>query len=190
MTGVQTCALPIFNGGYFLANYRPTGWAKDKSGELGRPNHKSTRGGVVAIKGKDVFIGKLADLPFKADFAVQNSPLLIEPDGSLGIAKDDGRRAARTIACLVKGDPAPLRLIVLAPRSTGGPTLKETAQLLHTPRDRGGLFCSVALNLDGGPSTGIWLAEAMGEKSMPPPVPIGYGVVLRKMGSGTPQKGQ
>ncbi len=182
-TLVPKDALAALNGGYFLRDFRPAGWVKDGARELGKPNTHSTRGGILAVLGQQVFIGKLADLPFQPAFAIQNSPLLVEPDGSLGIHRDDGRRAARTVACLRSSKnpkDRPLSFILLAPVNTQAPTLKETAELLALPIDKGGFGCHVALNLDGGPSTGAWFGAEFKAKSVPPPVPIGYAIVIKE----------
>lgn len=174
-------ALAALNGGYFLKDYRPTGWVKDKSRELSKANTKSKRGGVLAVLGTQVFIGKLAELPFQPEFVVQNSPLLIEGDGSLGIRNDDGRRAPRTVACLASVPGSKVRhlsFILFAASNAQGPTLRETAELLALPRDKGGFGCGAALNLDGGPSTGAWFGPSLNAKAVPPPVPIGYAIVI------------
>jgi hypothetical protein len=39
--------------------------------------------------------------------------------------------------------------------------------------------CQVALNLDGGPSTGIVFAPALQERAALPRAPIGYAIAVR-----------
>jgi uncharacterized protein YigE (DUF2233 family) len=166
---VPAGALAAINGGYFLKDYRPAGWLLDAAGEYGPRNRRATKGGVFALRGAEAYIGKMKKLPFDPDFAVQNGPLLLEASGVIGIHRDDGKRAPRTAVCLTAGKE--LHLIVIVAPTSQGPTLMETAMALKTQFD-----CSAALNLDGGPSTGIWLPGGGG---LPPPVPIGYGIVIR-----------
>src|SRR5262249_34925058 len=109
------------------------------------------------------------DLPFDPEFAVQNSPRLIEGAGQLGIHHDDGKRASRTAVC-VRGARLDVLVALAPPRE--GPTLYETARLL------GDLGCQAALNLDGGPSSGLWLRPDTGIASSAPLAPIAYGIAV------------
>lgn len=164
-------ALAAINGGYFLKNYKPTGWVLDAAGEHGKRNPKA-KGGVLAVRDAKAWIGPMSKVPFTPKFAVQNGPLLLTTDGKVGLRSDDGKRAARTVACL---QAKALHLIVIQSGIGNGPTLMETAELLKDPK--GPFKCDVALNLDGGSSTGVWLAPELGESS-PPIVPIGYGIAV------------
>jgi len=100
--------------------------------------------------------------------------LIVEPEGKPGIHRDDGRRAARTVACLAGND---LHFIVIAAPRGDGPTLFESASLLREPPPRG-FGCRVALNLDGGPSTGVWFGPEVAAKQRPPFSPIGYAIAI------------
>lgn len=169
-------ALASVNGGYFLKNYRPTGWVKDKVAEYGKPNRRSTKGGVFAVAGDKRYIGPLQGLTFKPEFVIQNSPILVDAGAKVAIKSSDGREAPRTVVCL---GGARVRFILLAAQTAKGPTLKDTADLLAKPEKDGGFGCDSALNLDGGPSTGAWFAAELKEPSPLPPVPIGYGVIFK-----------
>ena len=83
--------------------------------------------------------------------AVQSFPILVKPGGVLGFPAeaDDGLPARRTV---VAQDRAGNILLIVAPR--GGLSLHELAVFL-TESD---VSIDVALNLDGGGSTGMWLA--------------------------------
>jgi hypothetical protein len=162
-------ALAALNGGYFEVDFRPTAWLRARSVDLS-PVHRTRAGGVLALRASSPFVGPLAELPFEPDFAVQSVPLLVETDGAVGIRADDGKRAARTVACATPGE---LRFVLVTAGAGDGPTLMELARWLAV---RG---CGVALNLDGGPSTGIVFAPGLGEPSVPPRAPIGYAIVVR-----------
>jgi uncharacterized protein YigE (DUF2233 family) len=167
-------AVAATNGGYFDEKMKPVGWLVDHATELA-PRARRQSGGVVALRGASAWIGPAAKLGFAPEFAVQNSPRLVEDDGKIGIRTDDGKRAARTIACTA-GDK--LHLMVALAWSGEGPTLLETAKLVAADPAQGGLGCRAALNLDGGPSTGVWLPERSGIATSLPRAPIAYGIAV------------
>jgi uncharacterized protein YigE (DUF2233 family) len=170
---VPASAVAAVNGGYFDEKYRPTGWLADRGNELA-PRSGRPSGGVLAVARGQIYVGPLRQLPFEPEFALQNGPRLIEGDGQLGIRSDDGKRAARTVACEAAGR---LHLIAVVARPHEGPTLFEIAHLLAEPGALG-LGCRAALNLDGGPSTGAWLKEGSGIASSAPLAPIAYGIAV------------
>jgi hypothetical protein len=167
-------AVAAVNGGFFDTRFHPTGWVVDQGVEIA-PKQNRSSGGVLAVHGSELYIGPLAQLPLTPDFAAQNSPRLVEGDGQVGIHKDDGRHAARTAACDVGGR---LHLVTLLAPEEDGPTLLEFARWLAREPTLGGLGCTAALNLDGGPSTGVWLTAASGLESAPPRAFIAYALAV------------
>ncbi|HYP86552.1 MAG TPA: phosphodiester glycosidase family protein, partial [Polyangiaceae bacterium] len=163
----------VVNGGYFEADFRPSTWLKNDGVELS-PKSDTSKGGVLAIGEGAVFVGPFSALRFEPSLAVQSFPLLVEPDYRSGIYRDDGRRAARTVACLA---PRALRFIVIAAPRGEGPTLFEAAGLLRAPAPLG-FGCRVALNLDGGPSTGVWFAPSINARQRPPLANVGYAIAI------------
>ncbi len=174
-------ALAGINGGFFDASGHALGLRRIANVESVPPWTKPT-GGVVAFDANRLFIGPRAQMPNTSEWAVQCKPLLVENDGQSGIRTDDGRRAARTTVCDT-GDGA-LHIVlffagaVVAASPAAAPTLYETAERLRLPRDHGGFGCRAALNLDGGPSTGVWLS-AGGSRLPHGPVADGLFVVPR-----------
>ena len=166
-------ALVTLNGGFFGPDFRPAAWLRSAGRDLAPPK-RTTRGGVFAVKGSRLYVGPRASLPFEPTTAIQNLPLLLELDGSLGIHSDDGRRANRTVVCSVNGT---LRFVVLTAPLARAPTLRETAELLRVARPAG-FGCSAALNLDGGPSTGVVFAPELGLDPVLPATSIGYAVAI------------
>jgi hypothetical protein len=162
------------NGGYFDERFRPTGWLVDHGKELA-PRQNRVQGGVLALAQGRLYVGPLAAVPFVPELALQNSPRLVEPGGAVGIRSDDKRRASRTVACDVAGR---LHLVVIGAPPGDGPTLLETARFLAAEPTLGGLGCSAALNLDGGPSTGVWLPAGLGLAGVPAPAPIAYALAV------------
>jgi uncharacterized protein YigE (DUF2233 family) len=83
--------------------------------------------------------------------AIQSFPILVKPGGVMGFPAeaDDGTPARRTV---VAQDSQGNVLFIVAPR--GYVSLHEVAVFLADSD----LAIDVALNLDGGGSTGLWLA--------------------------------
>jgi hypothetical protein len=166
--------LAVVNGGYFEPDFRPSTWLKDFGVELA-PKTDTSKGGVLAVAHGGIYIGPFAGLGLDPPFVLQSFPLIIEADGTSGIHTDDGHRAARTVVCFVD---MVLHFIVIAAARGDGPTLFETAALLHDPSPNG-FGCRVALNLDGGPSSGVWFGPRLAAaKQRPPLAPVGYAVAI------------
>jgi hypothetical protein len=166
-------ALAVVNGGYFEADFRPSTWLKSAGVELSKKSDTS-KGGLLAVGAAGVYLGPFSGLGFEPELAVQSFPLIVEADGSAGIHRDDGRRAARTVVCW-SGDA--LHFIVIAAPRGEGPTLFESVALLRAPWPAG-FGCHSALNLDGGPSSGVWFNPELGAKQRPPFAPVAYGIAL------------
>jgi hypothetical protein len=165
--------LAVVNGGYFEADFRPSTWLKNAGIELS-PRSDTSKGGVLALGEKAVYLGPFAALSFEPRLAVQSFPLVVEQDGRAGIHSDDGQRAARTVACLV-GDI--LHLIVISAPRGDGPTLFESSALMRKAAP-GGFGCRVALNLDGGPSSGVWFAPQVTARQRAPLANVGYAIAI------------
>jgi len=166
-------ALAAVNGGYFEADFRPSTWVVANGVELA-PKSDTSKGGVLALGAGGLYVGPVSGLGFAPVLAVQSFPLVVEAEGKAGVYRDDGRRAARTIACLVDDT---LHFIVIAAPRGDGPTLFETAALLRQPSPAG-FGCRRALNLDGGPSSGVWFGPAVHAKPRPPFAKVGYAIVI------------
>ena len=158
-------AIVGINGGYFDEHEKPIGLRRIANHDRS-PAWSGGKGGVVAFEGSRAYVGPRGLLPFEAASTVQCHPLLVEPGGLSGILSDDGRRAARTTVCDT-GDGA-IHFVLFFAGAQDGPTLRETAETLRTPRSEGGFGCKTALNLDGGPSTGVFYASAAAGQSVLP----------------------
>jgi hypothetical protein len=165
--------LAVVNGGYFEADFKPSSWVVSGGAELARKSDPS-KGGVLAVTSGRVYLGPMSGLDFEPSLAVQSFPLIVEPHGVPGIHRDDGRRAARTVACLVGSR---LHFIVLAAPRGEGPTLFEASKLLRVAPPQG-FGCRAALNLDGGPSSGVWFSPTLGARQRPPLAHVGYAIAV------------
>ena len=147
-----THAALVINGGFFWITSKnalaPTGLLIADGKTLAPRKTCKACAGVVYADSKGVHIGREAALKGTRgiEAAVQVGPMLVE-QGAVITFKPNGPEAARSAVCL----DARHNIIVVAALSAL--TLFELAALLLVPAKDGGFGCTVALNLDGGPST-------------------------------------
>jgi uncharacterized protein YigE (DUF2233 family) len=148
----------VINGGYFTPENETVGLLVSDGRPWGTPYGDFA--GMFAVnpspesEGERVSVRWLREQPYDPDEplkeAVQSFPVLVKPGGVMGFPADadDGRPARRTV---VAQDRQGRILLIVAPRGTL--SLHELACFLA----ESDLDLDVALNLDGGPSTGLWL---------------------------------
>jgi hypothetical protein len=85
------------------------------------------------------------------NYALQSFPVLVKPGGILGFPDEDGIPARRTAVAQDRNENL---LFIIAP--SGFMTLHQMSQWLVNSD----LDLHIALNLDGGPSTGLLLADS------------------------------
>jgi hypothetical protein len=158
------------NGGFFENDGSASGLLLSRGRFLGRL-HPHAGSGVLFVEGGRASLVPTyrATEPATAELGLQCGPRLIEPGGAIGIVHDDRKRAARTAACIRK-DGHELDVVVSFTRNSDrdGPGLLELAEWLAVPiapGDESG--CEAALNLDGGPSTGIVVRALPDETKRP-----------------------
>jgi hypothetical protein len=153
----ETDALLIVNGGFFRVEeekYIPNGLTILQGQPMG--SSYESFGGMLAIHDGGAELRWLAQKPYDSteplQAALQSFPLLVRPDGELGFPAEfeDHVQARRTVIAL---DREGRILFILTPR--GHFTLHQLSLYL-TESD---LNLDIALNLDGGPSTGIRVAD-------------------------------
>ena len=147
------------NGGFFELSGAPTGLLSSRGQRVGVWGPHAGSGILLVSNGRARLVSsdKMPVLE-GVELAVQCGPRLIEPGGAVGIHHDDGKRAARTAAC-IRDEGRELDVVLAWTRNSDrdGPGLLELARWLAAPialGDRSG--CESALNLDGGPSTGVY----------------------------------
>jgi len=155
-------ALLTINGGYFSKEGDPMGLVIS-NGKLRHSWSDKGGSGALAVFGSAPRIDWARNVA-KADppptEALQNGPLMIEPDGKFGMTHRRDKYFPRTVVALDKGG----RLLVGVVRKIYGKeniytglNLMETAVIFYNPPTVGGLGAVVAMNLDGGTSTGMKL---------------------------------
>lgn len=167
----RTGASLAVNGGFFSADARPEGLVVSEGREISAKSLALGGGVLTVARGRgELFATEDYAAPDGVDFAMQCRPRLVV-GGVQHVKKDDGREAERTALCL--RDSATLEIIVTLGASPGrGPTLSAWSRLLAT---RG---CTGALNLDGGPSTGVAWREGGGVRALAPKAGIRHAIVV------------
>jgi hypothetical protein len=166
----QTNALMVVNGGYYSVEnerYFPDGLTIVNGQASGRSFNGF--GGMLAIDDSRAEVRWLAQKPYNAyeplKAALQSFPVLVEPGGELGFGaeRENHVSARRTV---IGQDKNSRILFIVAPQ--GYFTLHQLSVFL-TASD---LNLDIAVNLDGGGSTGILVASP--PDVIPPtrPVPI------------------
>jgi hypothetical protein len=173
----QLGALLVFNAGYFSEDAEAIYLVLADGQAYGTPLPEF--GGMFAVE-QDGAVGVrwLAQSPYAPQdppaTAVQSFPILLKPGGimAFGSDADDGSRSRRTA---VARDLEGRILVIVAPGSAF--SLHELAVFLA----EGDLSIDVALNLDGGGSTGLYLSagDASVEIDSISPVPCVIAAELR-----------
>ncbi|MCB9434281.1 MAG: phosphodiester glycosidase family protein [Ardenticatenaceae bacterium] len=148
----ETGARLVVNGGFFTEAWQATGLTVIDGAASGVSYEGF--GGMLAVTEAGAEVRGLAERPFDPAepllYALQSFPLLVRPDGT-GFADEDNQPNRRTV---VGVDRNGRFLFIIAP--WGHFTLHQLSQyLLESDLD-----LDIALNLDGGTSTGLLL---MGE---------------------------
>lgn len=166
----------VVNGGFFGADTKPVGLAMSNGAVLSRLS-KTMSGGVLTSDGDEaqLFAAETFELPDGGNFAIQCKPRLVV-DKASNIKSDDGKRAERTALCTRDGGKV-VDVFIIRGSDDGespGPSLYALARYLVS------VGCEAALNLDGGPSTGVAWREDGGVKLLPPRAPIRHVVTFRE----------
>ncbi|MBX3216317.1 MAG: phosphodiester glycosidase family protein [Labilithrix sp.] len=166
----------VVNGGFFDPDGKPVGLAVSDGAVLSRLAN-GLSGGVLASDGAraELFAAEGFALPEGARFAVQCRPRLVV-SGVANVKSDDGKRAERTALC-TRDEGRVVDVVIVRGSDDGesaGPSLFALAQHLAEAG------CESALNLDGGPSTGIAWREGDHVKLLAPRGPVRHVVAFRE----------
>lgn len=164
----------VINGGFYGRDMLPEGLVVTRGHEVS-PFVERLGGGVVTLAGAVAAHHDAAGFSPIAgtEFAIQCKPRLVV-DGAVNIARYQNRTAARTALCLRDGGRALDVYVARVDPSRGraGPALHTFARQLV---DEG---CTEALNLDGGPSTGVAWRSSRGTRALNPRRGIRHALVF------------
>lgn len=164
-------AVVAVNGGFFDPQNRAQGLVVSGGRELAAFD-PTLSGGVLTVEagqGK-LWASEEYDPKARPAFAVQCRPRLVV-GGAVNVRSSDGRHAERTALCLRRGGRELVAMV--ATGTHGGPSLRALA--LHAAR----AGCEEALNLDGGPSTGVAWRQGGDVQVRDPRGPLRHAVVWR-----------
>jgi uncharacterized protein YigE (DUF2233 family) len=148
----ETGALVVVNAGYFTENYVHTG--RIVAGGVASGSSYGDFAGMFVVTEAGPQLRWLRQRPYDPAetlvAAVQSFPLLVRPGGVVGFPEEDGKASRRTA---VAEDRQGRILFLVAPQ--GAFTLHQFSLfLVHSD-----LELEIALNLDGGSSSGLLLAD-------------------------------
>ena len=148
----ETGALLVVNGGFYTERYEATGLIV--SDGVARGQSYDGFGGMFLVTEQGPELRSLHEQPYDpAEMhraGLQSFPLLVKAGGEVGFPEEDGQQARRTV---VGKDTAGRLLFLVAPR--GFFTLHQLSRYLADSD----LDLEMALNLDGGPSSGLLLSQ-------------------------------
>ena len=171
-------AVLVVNGGYFTPDNMATGLVVSDGQVYGTP-YGDYAGMFAVLPGGRVQVRWLAAQPYEPGEmvveAVQSFPVLIKPGGVMGFPADadDGTPSRRTV---VAQDMEGRILFISAPR--GYLSLHQVAVFLAGSD----LGVDVALNLDGGQSTGLYLTAGEIIVQQDSLVPVPSVIVVERHG--------
>ena len=146
-------ALALINGGFFDAQNRTTsllisGGVSSGESYIGRGGMFTVdQAGAVGLR----YLGEQAYDPAEPlAEALQSWPMLVRPGGTVAYTYEDGERARRSVIAIDRSGQ-----VLLVAVATPSFTLRELAEWLAASD----LEIDAALNLDGGSSTGLFLAS-------------------------------
>jgi len=150
-----TSSLLAVNAGYYTEDYHATGLIISDGTRSGQSY--AGFGGMFAVQADRVQVRWLVAKPYSPSEplrqAVQAFPMLVHSSGKTGISEDDGQLARRTV---VGQDRKGRIVFVVSPDAFF--TLKNLAAFLAASD----FELDTALNLDGGPSSGLMIAGPSG----------------------------
>lgn len=170
---VDQAANPVLlavNAGYFHEDGSPSGWVLADGNRWGRRVFDPEKSGIVTLGAKPtVLLGTVATSTIPVD-AFQSYPFLIK-GGARAFTQETGQYARRTFV----GIDAEQRWYVgVVPQEPV--TLFQLASILEALPIR----WTRALNLDGGPSTGLVTSVAGREDRFDSFAPVAYVIVARR----------
>jgi uncharacterized protein YigE (DUF2233 family) len=146
-------ATMAINGGFFDPEFKPLGLAISEHKVLSK--FTKTPGGVLTVSSAQARLYDAEDYDGSAlapEFAIQCLPRLVVHN-AVNLHRETGKRAERTALCIRDSGRTLEGVYARGKEETAHPTLLEFAAYLQSTG------CEDALNLDGGPSSGIVARE-------------------------------
>lgn len=152
----QTNYVLMINGGYFNADFTPTGLCRIGGRTLSAKQSDRLSGFVALDESGQVHLFRRDDDVSEYPDVIQCGPYVIDPGGGIGIHKNDGVRAERTLIGMTEDG----RLIILVTKPV---TLYDLARSINASLPE----VDRLLNLDGGPSTSVKTSQVERKNQWP-----------------------
>lgn len=141
----------VINGGYFNEDYTPSGFLVVNKKRIGNKSFDQDKSGLIQIEDGKITIRDLKKSPIREkeefEFALQSYPFLIK-DSKPALESDSGKRARRSALGINERGNVYLFVVDFPYLSL----YEFMNEIIKT-----GIKFSDVLNLDGGPSTGIYV---------------------------------
>ncbi len=147
--------IAVINGGYFMENYKPTGLLITDQGVSSRSYVDETKGIFGIINNEELLINNLgegAGDTSRYDYALQSFPMLVEGGRDVVVSKNT-ESAKRSFVALDRDGN-----LIIGNTNSAGLTLDAFGEYLGSSD----LNTDIALNLDGGSSSGLCLRNKEG----------------------------
>ncbi len=167
----QYGAVAAINGGFFDSRGEPVALLISNQQVVGESY--VNQGGMFAIDDNGTpYLWSLAERPYDGTpfaQAMQGWPLLVRSDGSAAYTSDDNQRARRSAIALDRSGHV---LLIAAPAASF--SLSEWSQFLAATD----LEIAIAMNLDGGSSTGLIAQSQYGSVRIDSFVPLPFALLV------------
>ncbi len=169
-------SLLITNGSFFDTNLRPLGM-QVKKGKMIK-GIRNVDGGVFYLKYNLPYIQHTKDLKYDKDitFAIQGRPRLVENGKPIPMLKE--QTAKRTFIAITQNNN-----VVIGVTEDSSAYADDLAKVLAIPKEKGGVGCQYALNMDGGSSSQLYLRYKDFQKNIPGNVPVPNALAIFKRSS-------
>ncbi|ACL26030.1 conserved hypothetical protein [Chloroflexus aggregans DSM 9485] len=167
----QYSAVAAINGGFFDRAGEPVALLISNQQIIGQSYVE--QGGMFAVDAEGrPHLWALAEQPYDGtvfEQAIQGWPLLVRSDGTAAYTDEDGQRARRSAIAL---DNQGRVLLIVAPAASF--SLAEWSQFLATAD----LDLTIAVNLDGGSSSGLMAQSDRGNIRIDSFVPLPFALLV------------
>lgn len=160
---VVTGTTLLVNGVYFHEDYLPSGFLKVSGTRIGTREFDQDKSGVVQFDPFRILDTKALPIKLGAEKTMAQSYPLLLKNGMLGVTEDSGKVARRTFIGTDRDGLMYVGVVPYAPLS-----LFQLAQFLRKLP----IQWTNILNLDGGPSTGLWMQHGTRNELFDSYVPV------------------
>lgn len=160
---VATGTTLLVNGVYFHEDYLPSGFLQVSGTRIGNRQFDQDKSGVLQFDPFRILDTKAQPISLEVNKNIAQSYPFLVKNGMLGVTEDSGRVARRTFVGVDRDGLMYVGVVPYVPLS-----LFHLAQFLKQLPIR----WTHVLNLDGGPSTGLWMQQGSRNELFDSYVPV------------------